>query len=352
VRFVNSGTEATMSAIRLARAATKRDLIIKCIGCYHGHADQLLVNAGSGALTHGTPSSPGVPASTTASTISVSYNDLDAANAAFETYPGQIAAFVIEPIAGNMGLVVPKQGYLKGLRELCDRHGAMLLFDEVMTGFRVAWGGAQTLYDIKPDITCLGKVIGGGLPVGAYAARKELMELVSPVGPMYQAGTLSGNPLAMAAGIATLEILKEEGAYEHLESCGGKLAAGLQKAADAAGVPIALNRVGSMLGLFFVKNGGDVVTDYAQATGCDTQRFAKFFHAMLDGGVYLAPSQYEALFLSLAHDDKAVEQTIAAPRDGDDARLPLDLELLVAGIVVGPNAHPRRGGDGAGLVVE
>jgi glutamate-1-semialdehyde 2,1-aminomutase len=312
VRFVNSGTEATMSAIRLARAATQRDFIIKCIGCYHGHADQLLVDAGSGALTHGNPSSPGVPAGTTASTISVSYNDLDAANAAFETYPGQIAAFVVEPIAGNMGLVVPKQGYLKGLRELCDRHGAMLLFDEVMTGFRVAWGGAQTLYDVRPDITCLGKVIGGGLPVGAYAGRRELMELVSPVGPMYQAGTLSGNPLAMAAGIATLDILKEPGCYEALESAGAKLAAGLQKAADKAGVPVAINRVGSMLGLFFVKNGGDVVTDYAQATGSDTQRFAKFFHAMLDAGVYLAPSQYEALFLSTAHDDKAIDQTIDA----------------------------------------
>src|SRR5205814_7488941 len=191
----NRGTEAAMSTIRLARAATRRDLIIKCIGGYHGHADQLLVDAGSGALTHGTPSSPGVPASTTSTTISVNYNDLDAANTAFETYPGQIACFVVEPIAGNMGLVVPRNGYLQGLRELCDQHGAMLLFDEVMTGFRVAWGGAQVLYNIKPDITCLGKVIGGGLPVGAYAARKELMNLVSPVGPMYQAGTLSGNPL-------------------------------------------------------------------------------------------------------------------------------------------------------------
>jgi glutamate-1-semialdehyde 2,1-aminomutase len=310
IRFVNSGTEATMSAIRLARAATKRDLIIKCIGCYHGHADQLLVDAGSGALTHGVPSSPGVPQSTTSTTISVHYNDLDAANAAFETYPERIAAFVVEPIAGNMGLIPPNQGYLPGLRELCDRHGAMLLFDEVMTGFRVAWGGAQTLYNVKPDITCLGKVIGGGLPVGAYAARRELMELVSPVGPMYQAGTLSGNPLAMAAGIATLEILKEPGSYETLEKCGERLADGLRQAAADAKVPIAINRVGSMVGLFFVPSEGDVVTNYTQATSSDTTRFAKFFHALLDRGVYIAPSQYEALFVGLAHDEKAIDQTL------------------------------------------
>jgi glutamate-1-semialdehyde 2,1-aminomutase len=312
VRFVNSGTEATMSAIRLARAATKRDLIVKCIGCYHGHADQLLVNAGSGALTHGTPSSPGVPESITSTTISVHYNDLDAAKAAFEKYPGQIACFAVEPIAGNMGLVVPKAGYLQGLRELCTQHGAMLLFDEVMTGFRVAWGGAQVLYDIKPDITCLGKVIGGGLPVGAYAARKELMDLVSPVGPMYQAGTLSGNPLAMAAGIATLEILKEPGAYETLESRSAQLADGLTEAAEKANVPIAVNRVGSMIGFFFVKEKGQLVTNYTEATASDTDRFAKFFHAMLANGVYLAPSQYEALFVGLAHDEDAIDQTISA----------------------------------------
>jgi glutamate-1-semialdehyde 2,1-aminomutase len=312
VRFVNSGTEAAMSAIRLARAATKRNLIVKCIGCYHGHADQLLVNAGSGALTHGTPSSPGVPESITSTTISVHYNDLDAAKAAFEKYPGQIACFVVEPIAGNMGLVVPKAGYLQGLRELCTEHGAMLLLDEVMTGFRVAWGGAQVLYDIKPDITCLGKVIGGGLPVGAYAARKELMELVSPVGPMYQAGTLSGNPLAMAAGIATFEILKEPGAYETLERSSAQLADELTKAAEKADVPIAVNRVGSMVGFFFVKEKGQPVTNYAEATASDTNRFAKFFHAMLANGVYLAPSQFETLFVSLAHDEEAIDQTIQA----------------------------------------
>ena len=277
------------------------------------------MQAGSGALTHGMPSSPGVPESITSTTISVHYNDLDAAAAAFETYPGQIAAFIIEPIAGNMGLVVPSQGYLRGLRELCDQHGAMLLFDEVMTGFRVAWGGAQTLYDIRPDITCLGKVIGGGLPVGAYAARRELMDLVSPVGPMYQAGTLSGNPLAMAAGIATLEIMQEPGAYEMLEQRGAQLAAGLEKAADDAGVPIAINRAGSMIGMFLVKEKGQPVTSYTQATACDTKRFAKFFHAMLDRGVYLAPSQYEALFLSLAHDEKMIEQTIDSAAAGFEA---------------------------------
>jgi glutamate-1-semialdehyde 2,1-aminomutase len=312
VRFVNSGTEATMSAIRLARAATKRDFIIKCIGCYHGHADQLLVEAGSGALTHGTPSSPGVPASTTSTTISVHYNDLDAARAALEKYPGQIAGFIVEPVAGNVGVIVPTPGYLAGLRELCDQHGAMLIFDEVMTGFRVAWGGAQTRFNIRPDITCLGKVIGGGLPVGAYAARRELMNLVSPVGPMYQAGTLSGNPLAMAAGIATLEIMKEAGAYEQLERQSAKLEAGLSAAADDAKVPVTINRVGSMINPFFVAEAGQPVTNYTEATACDTQRFAKFFHAMLDRGVYLPPSQYEAWFVGLAHDDAAIEETIKA----------------------------------------
>ena len=312
VRFVNSGTEATMSAIRLARAATKRDLLIKCIGCYHGHADQLLVEAGSGALTHGTPSSPGVPATTTSTTISIHYNDLDAARAAFEKYPNQIAGIIIEPVAGNVGVIVPHDGYLAGLRELCSQHGAMLIFDEVMTGFRLAWGGAQTRFNVEPDITCLGKVIGGGLPVGAYAARRELMELVSPVGPMYQAGTLSGNPLAMAAGIATLEILKEPGTYEQLEVQAAKLEAGLRAAAAAATVPLAINRVGSMICPFFVASVGQPVTNYKEATACDTSRFGKFFHCMLERGVYLPPSQYEAWFVGCAHDDKAIDATIAA----------------------------------------
>ncbi len=312
VRFVNSGTEATMSAIRLARAATKRDLIVKCIGCYHGHADGLLAEAGSGALTLGTPSSPGIPESITSATVLVPYNDLDAATACFKKYKDRLACFIVEPIAGNMGLVPPLAGYLAGLRELCDKHGTLLMFDEVMTGFRVAWGGAQTLYGIDPDITCLGKVIGGGLPVGAYAGKRKLMAMISPSGPVYQAGTLSGNPLAMAGGVATLEILKEPGVYETLEQRSARLADGLVKAADDAGVPVAVNRVGSMIGLFFMKQKGQRVFNYAEATTSDTQAYARFFHAMLDHGVYLAPSQYETIFVGLAHTDDIVDRTIAA----------------------------------------
>jgi glutamate-1-semialdehyde 2,1-aminomutase len=312
IRFVNSGTEAAMSAIRLARAATGRDLIIKCIGCYHGHSDGLLVSAGSGALTLGTPSSPGVPKSIASSTVLVPYNDLTAAKDAFEKYAGKIACFVVEPVAGNMGLIPPSPGYLIGLRELCDRHGVLLLFDEVMTGFRVAWGGAQVLYHIKPDLTCLGKVIGGGLPVGAYAGPKKLMELVSPAGPVYQAGTLSGNPLAMAGGIATLEILKEPGAYETLEERSAALAKGLAAAAEDRKVPVAINRVGSMLCVFFIRESGQTVTNYAQATACDTKRFAAFFHAMLGNGIYLPPSQFEAWFVSLTHTEEAINKTIDA----------------------------------------
>jgi glutamate-1-semialdehyde 2,1-aminomutase len=315
VRFVNSGTEATMSAIRLARGFTGQSMIVKCIGCYHGHSDGLLVQAGSGALTLGTPSSPGVPASVTANTALVHYNDLNAAKLVFEQYPDQIAAFVIEPVAGNMGLVEPAPGYLEGLRELCTTHGAMLLFDEVMTGFRVAWGGAQVRYNVQPDITCLGKVIGGGLPVGAYGARREIMSKVSPAGPVYQAGTLSGNPLAMSAGLATLEILHEPGAYEQLEKSSAALAKGLVDAAAEAGVPLAMNRVGSMVGPFFVREAGQQVRNYADATACDTQAFARFFHAMLDRGVYLPPSQFEAWFVSLAHDDAAIAKTIQAARE-------------------------------------
>jgi len=310
VRFVNSGTEATMSAIRLARAATGRSLIVKCIGCYHGHSDGLLVEAGSGALTLGTPSSPGVPAQITSATLSVHYNDLAAAKEAFEKYPGQIAAFCVEPVAGNMGLVVPAEGYLQGLRDLCDQHGALLLFDEVMTGFRVAWGGAQVRYNVRPDLTCLGKIIGGGLPVGAYGGSKHLMEKVAPAGPVYQAGTLSGNPLAMAAGIETLDLLKEPAAYEQLERATARLEAGLRDAATRGNIPLAINRVGSMICPFFVRNPGDAVTNYAQAVACDTDRFAKFFNAMLDGGIYLPPSQFEAWFISLAHDDAAIDRTI------------------------------------------
>jgi glutamate-1-semialdehyde 2,1-aminomutase len=312
VRFVNSGTEATMSAIRLARAATGRDLVIKCIGCYHGHVDGLLAEAGSGALTLGTPSSPGIPKNTAANTVLVQYNDLAAAKAAFEKYEKKIACFIVEPIAGNMGVVPPADGYLTGLRELCTQAGALLIFDEVMTGFRVAWGGAQVLYSIKPDLTCLGKVIGGGLPVGAYGGRKKLMEMISPAGPVYQAGTLSGNPLAMSGGLATLEILQEGDSYQTLEKRSASLADGLAKAAASAKVPVAINRVGSMIGLFFVRKRGNRVTNYAEATGGDTAAYSKFFNAMLDSGIYLAPSMYEAIFVGLAHSDDAIEKTIAA----------------------------------------
>jgi glutamate-1-semialdehyde 2,1-aminomutase len=312
VRFVSSGTEAAMSAVRLARAATGRDLIVKCAGCYHGHADGMLIQAGSGALTLGTPSSPGIPAAVAALTISADYNSLDSAKAIFEANAGKIAAFIVEPVAGNMGVVPPAPGYLAGLRDLCTAHDALLIFDEVMTGFRVAWGGAQTKFGIRPDLTCLGKVIGGGLPVAAYGGSRKLMERISPAGPVYQAGTLSGNPLAISGGIATLEILREPNAYEALERRGAMLAEGLIDAAAAAGVPLALNRVGSMLTPFFIKTPGATVTNYAEATNCDPDAYAAFFHAMLDNGVYLAPSQYEAMFLGLAHLDGVIEKTIRA----------------------------------------
>ncbi len=312
IRFVNSGTEAAMSALRLARAATGRDLVVKCIGCYHGHVDGLLVDAGSGALTLGTPSSPGIPKSVAAATVVVPYNDLAAAAAVFDNNPGQIACFAVEPIAGNMGVVPPAAGYLQGLRELCNQHGALLLFDEVMSGFRVAWGGAQTLYDVRPDIVCLGKVIGGGLPVGAYGASRMLMEMISPAGKVYQAGTLSGNPLAMSCGLATLEILKEPGTYDQLEQSSARLANGLKEAAAAANVPVAINRVGSMVGLFFVREHGQTVSNFAQATAGDTAAYAKFFHAMLDNGVYLAPSMFEVMFVGTMHTNAAIDKTIEA----------------------------------------
>lgn len=310
VRFVNSGTEATMSAIRLARAATGRELIVKCIGCYHGHSDGLLVQAGSGALTLGTPSSPGVPASIAAGTLLAHYNDLNETRALFEKFKGRIACIIVEPVAGNMGVVPPVEGYLGGLRSLCDEHGVLLIFDEVMTGFRVALGGAQERYKIRPDLTCLGKVIGGGIPCAAYGGPRRLMELVSPSGSVYQAGTLSGNPLAMAGGLATLEILREPGAYEALERRSAMLAEGLIDGAKSAGVPLCLNRVGSMLTPFFVKSSGQTVTNFAQATASDTEAYAIFFHALLDNGVYVAPSQYEAMFVGLAHTDAVIEQTI------------------------------------------
>jgi glutamate-1-semialdehyde 2,1-aminomutase len=312
VRFVNSGTEAVMSAIRLARAATGRELVIKCIGCYHGHSDGLLAEAGSGALTLGTPSSPGVPKSIAACTLLAHYNDLNGAKALFEMYSGQIACFVVEPVAGNMGVVPPAPGYLAGLRELCDAHGALLLMDEVMTGFRVAWGGAQVKYHVRPDITCLGKVIGGGLPIGAYGGSRKLMEMISPAGPVYQAGTLSGNPLAMSAGIETIELLKEPGVYETLEERSEAMEKGLSDAASKSSVPIAINRVGSMLTVFFTPAAGASVTDFKEATACNRESYGKFFHAMLDNRVYLPPSQFEAWFVSLAHTDEVIAKTIAA----------------------------------------
>jgi len=309
LRFVNSGTEAVMSAIRLARAATGRDKVVKCIGCYHGHLDSLLVSAGSGALTMGTPSSPGIPGSVTSNTLLVNYNDLDGARKLFEQYGREIACFVLEPVAGNMGLVLPTEAYLEGLRSLCTEHGALLLFDEVMTGFRVAWGGAQIKFGVRPDLTCLGKIIGGGLPCAAYAGPRHLMEQISPAGPVYQAGTLSGNPLAMAAGQATLDILQEPGVYEGLETCSVALAKGLGEAATAAGVPVAINQIGSMVGMFF---SNKPVLNYADATASDTTAFAKFFHAMLANGVHLPPSQFETFFVSMAHTQAVIDATVKA----------------------------------------
>jgi glutamate-1-semialdehyde 2,1-aminomutase len=309
VRFVNSGTEATMSALRLARAYTGRTKIIKFEGCYHGHADALLVQAGSGVATLGLPDSPGVPPGATQDTLVATYNDLTSVAALFDRYGPQIAAVIIEPVAGNMGVVPPMPGFLEGLRELAVRHAALLIFDEVMTGFRVAYGGAQTLYGISPDLTCFGKVIGGGLPVGAYGGRRDIMRMVAPAGPMYQAGTLSGNPLAMTAGIETLKLLRTSGAYEELERKSAALAAGVAGAAKSAGVPIYQTRVGSMFCAFFTSTG---VRDWPTAKQADTSRFARFFQTLLDCGVYLAPSQFEAGFMSLAHSDADVAQTIGA----------------------------------------
>jgi glutamate-1-semialdehyde 2,1-aminomutase len=311
IRFVNSGTEATMSAIRLARAATGRDVIVKFDGCYHGHADSLLVSAGSGVLTLGQPDSPGVPAPVAALTISIPFNDPRAIETVFRDRPEAIAAVIVEPVAGNMGVVAPAPGFLDALRDLTRRHRALLIFDEVMTGFRVARGGAQELYGIRPDLSTFGKVIGGGLPVGAYGGRADLMKMISPSGPVYQAGTLSGNPLAMAGGIATLRLVDGNDAYESLERTGARLQAGLLEAAAAADLPARAGRVGSMLTLFFID---DPVRDYADARRCDTDRFARFHASMLDQGVYLPPSQFEAWFPSLAHTAEDIDQTIAAAR--------------------------------------
>jgi glutamate-1-semialdehyde 2,1-aminomutase len=309
VRFVSSGTEATMSALRLARAATGRDMILKFDGGYHGHADGLLVQAGSGPLTLGQPDSAGVPSSAAAQTLSVPYNDLPAVRDAFAAHPGLIAAVIVEPVAGNMGVVLPDAGFLEHLRAMTREHGTVLIFDEVITGFRVALGGAQQRYGITPDLTCLGKILGGGLPVGGYGGRRDLMEQVSPLGPMYQAGTLSGNPLAMAAGIATLRLLTEPGVYDHLETLSAHLVDGLAEVAERAGVAYTANRVGSMFTGFFY---GEPVVDYVSAKRADTRRYAQYFHAMLQRGVYLAPSQFEAGFVSLAHTQADVDATLEA----------------------------------------
>ncbi|ABV86301.1 glutamate-1-semialdehyde 2,1-aminomutase [Shewanella pealeana] len=310
VRMVSSGTEATMSAIRLARGFTNRDKILKFEGCYHGHADCLLVKAGSGALTLGQPSSPGIPEDFAKHTLTATYNDLDSVKAIFEQYPEEISCIIIEPVAGNMNCIPPIDGFLQGLRAICDQYGALMIIDEVMTGFRVSKSGAQGHYGVTPDLTTLGKVIGGGMPVGAFGGRKDVMQFIAPTGPVYQAGTLSGNPIAMSAGLAQMEALCEEGVYEQLAAKTQYIAEGFKAAANKHGIPMAINYVGGMFGFFFTSE--ETVTNFAQVTKCDTALFAEFYHMMLDEGVYLAPSAYEAGFLSLAHGEEELEATLAA----------------------------------------
>lgn len=329
MRFVSSGTEACMSALRVARGFTGRTEIVKFDGGYHGHADSLLVKAGSGSLTFGVPDSLGVPAALAQHTLTLPYNDLDAARALFAARGTAIAAVIIEPVAGNMGVVAPRPGFLEALRELTRRHGTLLIFDEVITGFRVALGGAQALYGITPDLTCLGKIVGGGLPVGAYGGRADVMERVAPLGAVYQAGTLSGNPLAMAAGAETLTLLQAPGVYDQLETKGAGLAQGLTEAATECGIPAQVNRVGSMLTAFFVDGP---VHDYASVKRADTGRYGVFFRAMLERGVSLAPSQFEAAFVSLAHTNDDLRITIAAAR-----------EAMGAAAEIAVNTHPRTG---------
>lgn len=309
VRMVNSGTEATMSAIRLARGATGRNKIVKFEGCYHGHGDSFLVKAGSGALTFGVPTSPGVPKAAADLTLTLPYNDIDAARSLFAEHGDDIAGLIIEPVAGNMNCIPPKEGYLPALRELCTQHGVLLIFDEVMTGFRVALGGAQAHYGVTPDLTCFGKIIGGGMPVGAYGGRRDLMQQVAPSGPIYQAGTLSGNPVAMAAGLAMLQVIQAPGFHDDLAARTERLTDGILGAARKAGIPFSVNRVGAMFGLFFTN---ETVETYAQATAVDVAAFNRFFHGMLERGVYLAPSAFEAGFMSNAHGDAEIDATIEA----------------------------------------
>jgi len=312
VRMVNSGTEATMSAIRLARGHTGRDKVIKFAGCYHGHVDSLLVQAGSGALTHGVPSSPGVPAGCAADTVALAFNDAEGLAATMEEIGGEVACVILEPVVGNMGVVAPADGFLQACRDLCTAQGSLLIFDEVMTGFRVAYGGAQSLYGVTPDLTTLGKIVGGGMPVGAYGGRAEIMNSISPDGPVYQAGTLSGNPLAMACGLATLKVLRETDPYARLDAATERLADGLDAAADDAGLDHVVARVGSMFTLFF---NTEPVTSYDISARNDTVRFAAYHRGMLDHGIYLPCSQFEANFVSAAHTDEDIDATIAAARN-------------------------------------
>ncbi len=311
LRMVSSGTEATMSAIRLARGYTGRDKILKFEGCYHGHADALLVKAGSGALTLGVPNSPGIPEDFAKHTLTVSYNNIDEVKEIFSKYADEIACIIVEPVAGNMNCIPPVEGFLEGLRDVCDQYSSVLIFDEVMTGFRVALGGAQAHYNIEPDLTTLGKVIGGGMPVGAFGGKQEIMDYIAPVGPVYQAGTLSGNPIAMAAGLASLTELAQGNKHQQLSSATEKLAMGLKAAAERNGISLSVNYVGAMFGFFFTEDKNPITT-YEQATQCDGEMFKRFFHLMLDEGVYLAPSSYETGFLSTSHTDDIIEKTLVA----------------------------------------